>query len=126
MKILLLTGNHPRHLYLADTFLRSGLEVEWVIEKRESIMPQPEKELPFNIKRLFNHHFNKRAEVEGLFFGKNSGNQALKKFQKIFEIEKIELVSDSGVRMDITSLTEDLLNVLRWDKINEEIFNQHN
>ena len=43
-----------------------------------------------------------------------------------FEIEKIELVSDSGVRMDITSLTEDLLNVLAWDKINEEIFNQHN
>jgi hypothetical protein len=43
-----------------------------------------------------------------------------------YEIEKIELVSDSGVRMDITSLTEDLLNVLRWDKINEEIFNQHN
>lgn len=43
-----------------------------------------------------------------------------------FEIEKIELVSDSGVRMDITNVTEDLLNVLRWDKINEEIFNQHN
>jgi hypothetical protein len=43
-----------------------------------------------------------------------------------FEIVKIELVSDSGVRMDITSLTEDLLNVLAWDKINEEIFNQHN
>jgi len=93
MKILLLTGNHPRHLYLADTFLRSGLEVEWVIEKREPIMPQPEKELSFDIKKLFNHHFTKRAEVEGLFFGKNSGNQALKKIQKIFEIEKIDLIN---------------------------------
>tara|TARA_R110001632_G_scaffold91262_1_gene195794 strand:- start:9153 stop:9395 length:243 start_codon:yes stop_codon:yes gene_type:complete len=43
-----------------------------------------------------------------------------------FEIEKIELVSELGVRIDITNLTEDLLVVLPWDKINEEIYNQHN
>jgi hypothetical protein len=43
-----------------------------------------------------------------------------------FEIVKIDLVSEAGVRMDITNITEDLLNVLQWDKINEEISNQHN
>ncbi len=43
-----------------------------------------------------------------------------------YEIVRIELVSESGVRMDITNVTEDLLGVLPWDKINEEISNQHN
>ena len=43
-----------------------------------------------------------------------------------YEIVRIELVSESGVRMDITNATEDLLGVLQWDKINEEISNQHN
>ena len=27
MKILLLTGNHPRHLYLADSLSNLGLEI---------------------------------------------------------------------------------------------------
>ena len=43
-----------------------------------------------------------------------------------FEIVRIELVSESGASMDITNVTEDLLGVLPWDKINEEISNQHN
>ena len=40
MKIILITGDHPRHLYFADKFteeiLGMGIDLLWVIEKREA------------------------------------------------------------------------------------------
>ena len=74
MKTILITGDHPRHLYFADKFaeeiISTGIDLLWVIERREAFMPTPDKDLNLNLKKLFNLHFEKRAKAEEVFFWK--------------------------------------------------------
>ena len=58
MKTILITGDHPRHLYFADKFaeeiISTGIDLLWVIERREAFMPTPDKDLNLNLKKLQN------------------------------------------------------------------------
>jgi len=98
MKTILITGDHPRHLYFADKFTKEiasmGIDLLWVIEKREAFMPTPDKDLNLELKRLFNLHFEKRAKAEEVFFGNKAGEYAKKNIKKIMNIDPIDL--DNG------------------------------
>ncbi|MCM3389785.1 methionyl-tRNA formyltransferase [Ureibacillus chungkukjangi] len=68
MKVLLLTGSHPRHLYLVNQLMELGLVAAHVMELRESFVPQP----PENLEKLdrdhFVRHFKDRDEAENRHF----------------------------------------------------------
>ena len=95
MKIILITGDHPRHLYFADKFIEEilgmGINLLWVIEKREAFVPTPDKDLNIELKKLFNLHFEKRAKAEEVFFGNKAGEYAKKKIKEIINIEPVDL-----------------------------------
>lgn len=69
MKVLFMTGSHPRHAYMARCIESSGFLSGLVIEKRESHIPKPDTNLDDQLKKTFNNHFNKRAISENSFFG---------------------------------------------------------
>lgn len=73
MKMVVITGDHPRHKYLANQLAEAGLLAGWVIEKRKAFMPEPPAGLSDELKNLFKLHFNRREEAEEKFFGTPNG-----------------------------------------------------
>lgn len=69
MRIVTVTGNHPRHAYLVHKVAASGHLAGTIIEQRESFVPQPPDGLSHRLSALFTLHFNRRAEAEERFFG---------------------------------------------------------
>ena len=49
MKIILITGDHPRHLYFADKFIEEilgmGTNLYGLLKKEEAFVPTPDKDL---------------------------------------------------------------------------------
>jgi len=68
MRILLVTGNHPRHGFIARSIAATGWLCGLVIEKREAFVPEPPPALPSASRELFNRHFAGRERSESRFF----------------------------------------------------------
>lgn len=68
MKILLATGNHPRHIYLKDLLIKAGVIDALIIEKRENFLPTSPGNLDNITRKYFDEHFSKREEAEKLIF----------------------------------------------------------
>lgn len=69
MKVLLLTGSHPRHAFVARVLKNSGFLSGLIIEDRPPHIPEPPPGLPDDLKSLYELHFRKRANSEAKFFG---------------------------------------------------------
>ena len=69
MKIVFLTGNQPRHLYLARSLADAGLLSRLVMEEREEFVPDPPVDLEASLSRLWRRHFEGRADAEARHFG---------------------------------------------------------
>lgn len=69
MKVVFLTGSHPRHAYIANTLAESGCLSGLIVENREAHVPTPPKDLSNDLRELFNLHFQKRSQAEERFFG---------------------------------------------------------
>ena len=70
MKIVLLTGSQPRHLFLASSLAGAGLLARLVIEEREEFVPAPPEDLEATLATLWKRHFEGRAEAEARHFGR--------------------------------------------------------
>lgn len=68
MRIVLLTGSHPRHLYVANQIKETGFVVGHIIENREEFVPQPPQGLMKIDEENFVKHFEDRSISENLFF----------------------------------------------------------
>ncbi len=90
MKLLLFTGDHYRHFYFADKISELGLDVSWIIQKREAINPII-KNTNKNLSKLLKLHFNKREEAELNFFKKNAGEKAKKNINNIIYIKENDI-----------------------------------
>ncbi len=68
-KLLLLTGNHPRHLYLAGLLANFHDVVGWVIEDRGEFLQTTSKySEDISLNKLCSLHFKKRYLAEKRFF----------------------------------------------------------
>jgi folate-dependent phosphoribosylglycinamide formyltransferase PurN len=69
MKIVFLTGSHPRHLHIAKRLHEAGYLNALLVETRETMLPSPPSGLP-DIDRInFIRHFQDRDEAEHRSFG---------------------------------------------------------
>lgn len=66
--ILFITGDHPRHSYIARCIAASNLLRGIIIERREAFIPEPLADLREPIRNLFVRHFDSRARAEARFF----------------------------------------------------------
>lgn len=69
MKVLLLTGSHPRHYYIVNKLKERGLVAAHLIEQREEFVPQPPENLQEQDKANFIRHFSEREVAEAKHFG---------------------------------------------------------
>ncbi len=102
MKLTIITGDHYRHLYLADKLCDLDLDISWIIQKREAIQPKLSIKNS-NILKLSKKHFDKRERAELGFFLKTAGNYAKSK------IKKIKFIKDEDI------LNGNLYNLLKND-----------
>lgn len=121
MKVLLLTGSHPRHLYLVNQLAKLGIVTAHVIEKRGAFIPQP----PANLEELdhknFIRHFADRDEAEHRHFkGNNQVNYEIPTLDvslaTLNSAETIEWVKnqtfDLAISYGVHKLSDELLEVM--------------
>ena len=89
--IALITGNHPRHKYLVDSFSKTFKNVVWIIEKREKFIPEIDKNFNSEIQKLQKIHFEKRQDAENEFFTSKAEEHSKNTVSEIFEIEKDDI-----------------------------------
>ena len=102
MKVTIITGDHPRHLYLVDRLSEMGLKIHWILEKREKHIQTPSDELNSNLKKLFKIHFEKRQYAEYDFFTDKSGELAKSKINDITNVNS-EDFSNAKLKKIISS-----------------------
>jgi len=69
MKLILITGDHIRHYYVASQLNKIFSQIIWIKEKRELQNPKINKKINKKFQELLKIHFNKRIEAEKKFFG---------------------------------------------------------
>ena len=72
MKILLLSGSHPRHSFLHSIALNHASDVAAIVMQRESTMPDCPGYATSHDADLFYRHFNERKSIEDTIFGTQS------------------------------------------------------
>jgi len=71
MSVLLITGDHPRHHFFANTLIETGLICGWIKEKREEFLPIPPSNISTHLQKLYRYHFEERARIENEIFSIN-------------------------------------------------------
>ena len=72
MKILLLTGDHQRHIFFANAIKEKFSNTFHFIQKREEEVPNPPEDIMRDLKKLWTHHFNERKITEEKWFHTSS------------------------------------------------------
>ena len=69
MKILMIAGSHPRHLYVVRKVAATGHLVGVVFMMREKLNCDVPEDIEPDLVQLYRHHFDLRAEMEDKYFG---------------------------------------------------------
>ena len=93
-KICLITGDHPRHKFLANRIIASNQVSCWVMEKREKIVPTPPVGINDSLKKLFIHHFRERERIENSVFGEFQNHESV----PALEVDVDSLNSEDTIR----------------------------
>lgn len=107
MKVVIVTGSHPRHLYVVNRIVDTGLVCGIILMKREKMVDDTPDILKGHIKDLYEHHFNLRLELENEYFGQNVEIKQ-KNNIPILEINRNEL-NDEKVEKFIYGIGADCL-----------------
>jgi methionyl-tRNA formyltransferase len=91
MKILLITGDHPRHIFFIDSLKKNFDHVKNIIVKRESFKKPNIKKIDKKNKKLYEKHFKDREKEEIKYFRKKSHTFDLKIKQS--EINGLKLLN---------------------------------
>lgn len=121
MKVILLTGSHPRHLYLVNKLAQLGIVAAHVMEVREEFVPQSPEGIEEIDRENFIRHFADRDEAEHRHFADNDTvnfdiptlevtNLTLNNQQTVewVKSQKFDLAISYGVHM----LSKELLDVM--------------
>lgn len=121
MRVLLLTGSHPRHLYVVNKLVSLGVVAAHVMEVREEFIPTPPSNLEETDRENFMRHFSDRDEAENRHF---AGHDAVLENVKTLEVthaslnseETIEWVKsqqfDLAISYGVHMLSKELLEVM--------------
>lgn len=125
MKIVFITGNHPRHAFLARALAKTGYLETIIVEEREHFVPLPSENINDDLKKLFIHHFDERERVELQMFNtvewpnvninmisKDELNS--EKIRKILKDNSPDLLMTYGCHM----LTDETLQSVQGEKWN--------
>ena len=90
MRVVIISGSHPRHKYFVEKIAETGLLKGVVIQKRENMVFEPPIGLKYELKKLFIHHFQLRDDMEKKYFG-SIDMMHLKKNVPFIEVDEADL-----------------------------------
>ena len=127
MKVLLLIGDHLRHFHLAKKLENEDMLAGLVIEERNTMIPEPPKEIDLELRELFVKHFQGRLDAEERFFGQggamelNTPKITITR-QELNGIKVLEFIKntphDVAISYGVHFLKSDILNELsdiKWN-----------
>ena len=129
MKLILFSGDHPRHLFVNNEVLKYFDDVLVIVMQREELLPKPPNELNEHDKKLFKMHFENRHRVESAIYGDLNAREVFKNFNSIFvkpnELNS-ELVADKVKKFNadfcfifgVDLILDPVIDALPADKIN--------
>lgn len=120
MRVVLLTGSHPRHLYVVNRLIETGMVVGHVIEQREEFIPQPPEGLQDIDRENFIRHFADRDASEHHFFKEDS---VVKEAIPTLPVTLKELNSQNTIEW-IKSLNADVMISYGVHKLTDELLNE--
>jgi len=117
MKYMIISGDHPRHLYYVNSIIDYCNVVGVILEKRESFMPQPPEEIEEQDKNNFIKHFKNREHYEVKYFGKD----------KVLPKCPIHYVSEETLSVDdsvkfVQDLAPDIVFIFGTGMIREPLY----
>tara|TARA_B100001059_G_C17784193_1_gene556064 strand:- start:721 stop:1530 length:810 start_codon:yes stop_codon:yes gene_type:complete len=128
MKAVLLTGNHPRHIYLINLLNKNKLLNGVVMQTRENHFPEPDENLPDRIKYLHKKHFSNRLDAENEIFGYedlfDKKNLSIKNSNDLNDSETIDFINNLKPKL-IISFGIDVLSSNTITSLSCEIWNLH-
>jgi len=83
MRVLIISGSHPRHLYLHREILDCASDCAAIVMDRESTIPDPPPTIYDEDKVLFNKHFGERYGIEKEYFGTTTVSDVFRDIKKI-------------------------------------------
>jgi hypothetical protein len=119
MKVLLLIGDQPRHLYLANQLIAHATVSRVVVMRRESLSPIAPEDATAHDQGLFRHHFDLRNRTENRMYGDLSHQSVLDKCPGRL-IEASTLNSDE-IASEVKEYEADLGIVFGTDLIKEPL-----
>lgn len=69
MRLLLMSGNHPRHLFVMRRIVSEFPDYRVIVMKREPTLPEVPNRIARSDANLFDRHFRQRQHVEDAVFG---------------------------------------------------------
>lgn len=118
MRVVLLTGTHPRHAYIRYCLESSGLLAGVLMERREDFVPETPAGLNRSLADLYGRHFRARSESEANFFGETP---ALDSSALVVDTEDL---NSEIVRNFLNSSRPDLMLSYGVHKISDETLSQ--
>ena len=129
MRVLIFSGSHPRHTFIHQEVLESGLECAAIVMERESLIPKPPNNIDSRDVTNFVRHFNERDIVERSVFGNALPQEIFSntptfycKPETLNSIKTIKFVREFDPEMviifGVNLIKDPLLSLLPKDKIN--------
>lgn len=129
MKLILFTGNHPRHLFVNREILKYFDEALVIVMAREELIPIPPTDLTLSDKKLFSRHFGNRNIVETRTYGELNPEEIFAQTETLFirpeqlNTAKIaQKISDYGADFcfifGVDLILDPVIDVLPINKIN--------
>jgi hypothetical protein len=129
MKLILFSGNHPRHLFVNSEVLSHFDEALVIVMEREELLPSPPDNVSPSDAALFSKHFTKRHLVETQTYGELRPEETFGDVETLFirpeqlntaQLAKkiAEFSADFCFIFGVDLILEPVINVLPANKIN--------
>ena len=93
MKLILFSGDHPRHLFVNKEAIKYFDDILIIVMQREELLPTPSNDLCQHDKNLFHKHFENRHRVESKIYGDLKAHEVFRDLNPTF-IKPDELNSE--------------------------------
>ncbi len=121
MRVVVICGSHPRHLYVVRRIIETGMVVGVVCMKREKMIDDVPDNLSGHLRELYVNHFKLRQELEEEYFG-NTNISEITYGIPILKIERTEL-NDVKVEKFIKDVSGECIFSYGPDLFKENILN---
>jgi len=119
MKVLIISGSHPRHLFIHETVLESGATCAAVIMEREELLPEPPAEICERDRKNFIRHFKERDEVESRVYGSLEPKSVFRHIPSV--VCNPETLNSEKTARFVTEFSPDVVFIFGPDLIKEPL-----